>query len=175
MQTFRHDFGENFIHELEYFATIHKYDDRKTFKSEWEKWIEQDDIRCQIEAEVKRLEKSGYDGDVLDKMFKSARYYFRKKIVNPEEKQRKKYVSLSSQFLAEIDSFIEELFDSEKVYSPASAYEIFCKTKKDIIAYQVQKLVELNTGEDICLKLKKTFKNRFHTKIYEMNNLRISS
>ena len=168
MQTFRHDFGEKFIHELEYFATIHKHDDRKSFKSEWEKWIKQDDIRLQIDEEIKRLKKSGYEGDVLDKMFKSARYYFRKKVEKPEENQRKKYVSLCPQFLAETDDFISELFESEKVYSPASAYEIFCKTKKDIIAYQVQMLVKLNTGEDICLKLKKNFKNRFYTRINEI-------
>ena len=79
MQIFRHDFGEKFMEELEQFAIIHKYDDRKDFKDAWNKWTEKDSIRTQIIQEVDRLQNSGYKGDVLDKMFKSARYYFRKK------------------------------------------------------------------------------------------------
>ena len=32
IQTFRHDFGEKFMEELNYFALLHKYDERKVFK-----------------------------------------------------------------------------------------------------------------------------------------------
>lgn len=75
---YRFKFTENFMTELYKFSKIHQYDDRKDFKEAWKIWTEEnDDI---IELEMCRMLRLGYNGDVLDKMFKSARYYFRKKV-----------------------------------------------------------------------------------------------
>ena len=175
IQTLRHDFGEKIMEELKYFATIHKYDERKVFKEAWNQWTNQDSIQMQIQEEVERLKNAGYEGDVLDKMFKSARYYFRKKQEKTEEVQRKQYISLCPRFLEQIDIFIMELLKSES-HSPASAYENFCKHKKDLIVSQVNVLINLKT-EEIYIKLKKTFKNRFHVmkttiqKLYEISTV----
>jgi hypothetical protein len=155
IQTFRHDFGEKFMEELKQFAIIHKYDDRKVFKQAWIDWTEQKSV--QIAQEVEQLKNSGYKGDVLDKMFKSARYYFRKKVENVEETPRKKYISLSPLFLEQIDIYISERLSS----SPADLYCDFCQNKKELIFEQIQELIDL-TSEEICIKLKKTFKNRFY-------------
>lgn len=160
IQTLRYDIREKFMEELKYFATIHKYDERKVFKEAWNQWTNQDLIQMQINEEVERLKNAGYEGDVLDKMFKSARYYFRKKQEKTEEVPRKQYISLCPQFLEQIDIFIMELLKS-KSHSPASAYEEFCKHKKELIVSQVNVLINLKT-EEIYIKLKKTFKNRFH-------------
>lgn len=157
IQTFRHDFGEKFMEELNQFAIIHKYDDRKVFKQAWSEWTNQDCIRIQIVQEVEQLKNSGYKGDVLDKMFKSARYYFRKKVANVEEAPRKKYISLSPLFLEQIDIYISERLSS----SPADLYCDFCQNKKELIFEQIKQLIDL-TSEEICIKLKKTFKNRFY-------------
>jgi hypothetical protein len=74
---FRFKFTEAFMEDLYKFSKIHQYDHRKDFKEAWTIWIEENnDI---IDEEVERLLALGYDGDILDKMFKSARYYFRKK------------------------------------------------------------------------------------------------
>ena len=160
IQTLRYDIGEKFMEELKYFATIHKYDERKVFKEAWNQWTNQDSIQMQINEEVERLKNAGYEGDVLDKMFKSARYYFRKKQEKTKEVPRKQYISLCPQFLEQIDIFIMELLKSGS-QSPASAYEEFCKHKKELIVSQVNVLINLKT-EEIYIKLKKTFKNRFH-------------
>jgi hypothetical protein len=165
-QTLRHDFGEKMMEELKHFATIHKFDDRKVFKEAWNKWTTQSLIKMQIDEEVERLKNDGYNGDVLDKMFKSARYYFRKKEEKTEQEKkegvaRKQYVSLCPRFLEQIDIFIVGLLKLE-AYSPASAYEEFCKTKKELIITQVDILVLDMDPDEICIKLKKTFKNRFH-------------
>lgn len=162
MQIFRHDFGEKFMEELEQFAIIHKYDDRKDFKDAWNKWTEKDSIRTQIIQEVDRLQNSGYKGDVLDKMFKSARYYFRKKEEKVEEKPRKQYVSLSPYFLEQIDKYIMNVEFAN--LSPAYLYEDFCKNHKTLISEQIIQLVDLSK-EEICIKLKKTFKNRIYVLI----------
>lgn len=155
IQTFRHDFGEKFMEELNQFAIIHKYDDRKVFKQAWTEWTKQKSV--QIVQEVEQLKNSGYKGDVLDKMFKSARYYFRKKEENVENTPRKKYRSLSPLFLEQIDIYISERLSS----SPADLYCDFCQNKKELIFKQIQQLIDL-TSEEICMKLKKTFKNRFY-------------
>ena len=77
---FRFKFTEEFMEELHNFSKIHQYDHRKDFKDAWVKWTEENqDI---IAKEVDRLVAMGYpneDDIVDDKMFKSARYYFRKK------------------------------------------------------------------------------------------------
>ena len=61
------------------FSKIHQYDDRHTYKSEWAKWTQLEDIALTIDAETRRLQENGYVGDINDKMFKAGRYYFRKK------------------------------------------------------------------------------------------------
>jgi hypothetical protein len=166
-QTLRHDFGEKFMEELKHFAVVHKFDDRKVFKEAWNVWANQDSIKMQIDEEVERLQNAGYKGDVIDKMFKSARYYFRKKQEKTEQEKkegaaRKQYVSLCPRFLEQIDIFIVDLLKLE-AYSPASAYEEFCKDKKEIIIKQVDILILDMEPDEVCIKLKKTFKNRFHT------------
>lgn len=176
VKTFRYEFGEQFMNALRDFANIHRFDERKQFKAAWNMWSSEEDIREQIDAEVKRLNDEGYVGDVLDKMFKSARYYFRKQPLEkgPEKKERKPYISLSPVFLEKIDIHIFELFktnshinhETQKRVSkitPAAAYDDFCKNNTDIIREQIKCLINsLDDDDEICLKLKKTFKNRFH-------------
>jgi hypothetical protein len=76
---------DEFMKELHNFSKIHQYDHRKDFKEAWNTWIEENnDI---VTDEIRRLTEMGYDGDILDKMFKSARYYFRKKSTEKNEPQ----------------------------------------------------------------------------------------
>jgi hypothetical protein len=79
IQTYRHEFSKEFMAELSRFSKVHQYDDRHTYKSEWQKWSNQEDIAQSIEVEKRRLQEKGYSGDIDDKMFKAGRYYFRKK------------------------------------------------------------------------------------------------
>ena len=79
LQTNRYTYNTEVVNHLSTFAKIHKYDDRKVFKESWQKWIEDPDIKKIIMNEVTRLQTNGLEGDILDKMYKSARYYYRKK------------------------------------------------------------------------------------------------
>ena len=79
IKTYRHEFGKEFMADLSTFAKVHQFDDRHTYKSEWAKWSQQDNIAQAMEMEKRRLEENGYKGDIEDKMFKAGRYYFRKK------------------------------------------------------------------------------------------------
>jgi hypothetical protein len=78
-KTYRHEFSKEFMTELSRFSKVHQYDDRITYKSEWQKWTNNEEIAQSMETEKRRLQENGYIGDIDDKMFKAGRYYFRKK------------------------------------------------------------------------------------------------
>ena len=79
IKTYRHEFSKDFMAELSRFSKVHQYDDRHAYKSEWQKWINQEEIAQAMDIEKRRLQENGYIGDIDDKMFKAGRYYFRKK------------------------------------------------------------------------------------------------
>lgn len=154
---FRYKFSDEFSCELYNFAKIHRYDDRINFKEEWTKWThDNNDI---INLEVRRLIELNYKGNVLNKMFKSARYYYKnKKNVMIEPKERRKYISSDKTFIIEIDKHIR----SNMNISPSVCFTNFCLEKQDIINIETSKLsmAGLNNNE-IFLKFKKTYKNRY--------------
>ena len=160
--TFRHTFSRQFVEVLNNFSKLHQNDDRKVFKSEWEAWTNQNDIKTMIQCECESLRASGFDGDVLDKMFKSCRYYFRNK--SPEEnndkKQRKPYVALSKSILQHMDEHIK----MQVGLRPEDAYNSYCnqflmKIKDEIQALALESKESI---DDIYNKYKKTYKNRFY-------------
>ena len=107
LQTYRFVFAEEMTEQLSIFAQIHQYDDRKVFKDAWQNWIEEDEIKPIIATEIKRIHDNGFVGDVLDKMFKSARYYYRKKsnVIKPQQ-ERKVYEGVPQTILMKMDEYI---------------------------------------------------------------------
>ena len=89
---YRYKFTEDFTSELFKFSKIHQYDHRKDFKEAWNVWFEENNEI--VNDEIRRLTNLGYDGDVQDKMFKSARYYFRKKALKKKHQQRGAFMSV---------------------------------------------------------------------------------
>jgi hypothetical protein len=158
---YRYKFSNLFIEELFRFSKIHEYDDRKTFKEEWTTWTEENDDLIQVE--IRRLQQLGYDGDILNKMFKSARYYFRKK--NPKKKaqvKRRTYIGLQKEMIEAMDDYIN-LNVSVK---PSESFAGFCKSHEDLLKKQVVELCKCNIKdpEEIREKVKKTYKNRYFIK-----------
>ena len=102
---YRYKFTDDFTQELYKFSKIHQYDHRKDFKDAWQIWTEENENL--VDGEVRRLTNLGYDGDVLDKMFKSARYYFRKKDTDKKEPQKRRvYVGVQKELLEAMDEHI---------------------------------------------------------------------
>lgn len=166
---FRFKFTEDFMEDLYKFSKIHQYDHRKDFKEAWTKWIEEnDDI---IDEEVERLLNLGYDGDILDKMFKSARYYFRKKSpVTAEPKQRRPYISVSRELLEAMDIHIKTNIGLPD-YQPKTGFISFYEENNILIVQTFRSFYEQNIkdSEFIQLKLKKTYKNRYFMIISKTN------
>jgi hypothetical protein len=155
---FRYKFSESFSQELYEFSKIHQYDDRKTFKESWENWIEENnDV---IDYEIERLTKLGYQGDILSKMFKSSRYYFRKKSTEKKEPvQRRSYVSVSQDLLNSMDEFISKSNDTK----PSQSFVEYCKTNTPLLQEEVSCLFNKGIKDHIEIrdKIKKTYKNRY--------------
>ena len=166
---FRFKFTEVFMEDLYKFSKIHQYDHRKDFKEAWTKWIEEnDDI---IDEEVERLLELGYDGDILDKMFKSARYYFRKKSpVAVEPKQRRQYISVSHELLEAMDTHIKTNIELPN-YQPKTGFVSFYEQNNVLILQTFRNFCEqdIKDVDFIQLKLKKTYKNRYFMIISKSN------
>lgn len=171
LQTFHYNFSEQITERFMYFATLHRYDDRKTFKEAWQKWILEEDVAADIQTEIHTLESNHYVGDIMDKMFKSVRYYYRKKPVTPKPPTtRKEYVSLPVAVLESMDKHIIETMiqhtnpeTTQCGISPAKAFDLYMKQlllQPDQVQDQVQVQEEPKPAIDIP-KYKKTYKNRF--------------
>jgi len=157
---YRFKFTSEIVDYLTCFAKKHQYTDRKTYKEAWIEWLsENEEI---INAECLRLESLGYDGDVKDKMFKAARYYFRKKSnEKPCPQKRKNYVTIDHDMLNIMDSHIQRNINTIG-YSPAKGYSDFCNNSISFVEDEVRRLLNFGLNkEEISDKIKKTYKNRY--------------
>jgi hypothetical protein len=166
---YRFKFTEEFMEVLYEFSKIHQYDERKDFKEAWKIWVE--DNETIINQETTRLNHLGYKGDILDKMFKSARYYFRKKSSEKKQPtQRRPYISVNRELLDAMDNHIKKnIFDKD--YQPKTGFISFCRTNEIVLKETLVKIFEqgVTDSEVIQEKIKKTYKNRYFILI-QMNN-----
>lgn len=163
VKTHRYTFGNEFIRILGEFARKHQDDERKCFKKAWEKWA--DENKAFIQEEIITMKKNGFEGDVIDKMFKSARYYYRKKTKKNEKMKkdtsnqdtendlsttqkptRKKNEYLSTDILNEMDAHIVEQMKKNIIQEesnvlkigaiPAKSFDEYCLQYKERILEQ---------------------------------------
>ena len=158
---FRFKFTDEFISELSQFAKIHQYDDRHEFKEAWNNWVEEN--QDLVDTESRNLINNGYNGDVLDKMFKSARYYFRKKSTEKKDPVvRRTYINVDKQLLDAMDEHIMENIDDDD-YQPKSGFTDFCNSNIELLKKVVNEICQsgIKDAREIEDKIKKTYKNRY--------------
>jgi hypothetical protein len=158
---YRFKFINEFIEDLYKFSKIHQYDSRQDFKEAWKIWTEENsDI---IEEETSRLTRLGYDGDILDKMFKSARYYFRKKSTEKKEpKLRRQYINITRDVLNSMDAHININMSNED-YKPKTGFVSYCKDNELLLRVTIKQIYDngITDSQLIQDKIKKTYKNRY--------------
>jgi len=159
---FRYKFDSSIVDIINTFATTHKYDDSSQFRDEWDEFIK--DNKASIDREKRRLTNAGYTGDINNKMYKSARYYFKNKSTEKKKsKQRRKYVTLSKGLLADMDRHISTVAFRQEM-KPAHAYNNFISdaTYSEKLDDAIQKMLDNDWKEPAAeSKLKKTYKNRY--------------
>jgi hypothetical protein len=160
IQIYRFKFTEEFTEELHTFSKVHQYDHRNVFKEAWEVWLEEN--KDLVSGEVKRLKSIGYEGDIIIKMFKSARYYFRKKTNKTIQRERHTYFSVTKDLIREMDNHIRNGLLQEN-YKPSNGFEEFCKSYQDLLKEEVKQLYNngFTNSQEIKEKIKKTYKNRY--------------
>lgn len=186
---YRYKLSDEIVSALTTFSKIHKYDDRITYKESWEAWVKLN--QDSIDKEKERLENLGYIGDVQDKMFKAARYYFRKKRENGAGKSTEnliediegderedirhtltlpggyggcppKYISLGFCLLDAIESHIIRNINNLD-YSPASGWEDFYKNNERLVLDEITDIIKNRNIDksDAILRVKKSYKNKY--------------
>jgi len=161
IHTYRYKFTETFMTKLYTFSKIHQYDHRKVFKEAWEIWVEENDNI--VKDEINRLKTLGYCGDILDKMYKSSRYYFRKKRTEKKElKERREYMAVQKELLNAMDEDIKLSLNNEN-YKPSEGFVYFCKNHIELLKEQINIFCKngFANSKEIKEKIKKTYKNRY--------------
>ena len=157
---YRFKFTTEFTDELYNFSKIHQYDQRKDFKEAWNIWL--DDNEIIVENEIRRIKNLGYIGDIKDKMFKSSRYYFRKKSTEKKEPiKRRTYMCVQKDLLDAIDQHIKNNINNNN-YKPSIGFDDFCNNNIDLLKQEINILIRngFTDSEEIRKKMKKTYKNR---------------
>ena len=158
---YRFTYSKEFHTLLKDFATVHRFDPtRQVFKEAWEEWVKNN--KEVVDKECKFLLSNGFNGPALDKMYKSVRYYYRKKpFMQKEPKKRKNYISVNKAILSKVD----EHCSRNKNQKPEDAFQHFISSDiyKTELEAEKQRLKELNMNDkDIFRKIQKTYKNRYY-------------
>ena len=178
---FRFKLSDEIMLLITQFAKMHQYDDRHAYKEAWEDWsIVQQDV---LEREVLRLEQIGYKGDVLDKMFKAGRYYFREKKQVVEvganevgandtndtnevgakitDKKKRNYIVMNPEVILAMDQHLNNAM-KQPDFKPAKDFVQFCEQNLEMLRREITCLKEQDIeGDQIAAKIKKTYKNRY--------------
>ena len=151
---YRFKFSEEFLPNLVEFSTIHQHDKPNDFKDAFDEW--KDENRCIITKESIRLENIGYDGDIFDKMYKSARYYFKNKETEKTKKKRRDYIRQDKDFINMIDRHLADI-----VLKPSLAFDDFKTNNSEIYENECTRIGEFLDKKQTLNKIKKTYKNRY--------------
>ena len=176
-QVFRFKIDNELVELISRFSMEHQFDNRHDFKEAWGKWKE---IHQEyIDKEEQRILKLNYKGNIEQKLYKAARYYYRSKYRLEKDSEdeyekecenenkldiKRDYITLQNEFLSEIDKHIGSNIKNSD-YTPASGYEDFCKNNVDLIKKEIEDLLNLRNdlGVDFIIKkIKKAYKNRYY-------------
>lgn len=159
MTIYRFNLENEVVIAITSFAKIHQYDSNKDYKRFWSIWCEENSEI--VRGEIERLNNAGYEGDALDKMYKSGRYYFRKKQLSSvaEPIKRRQYISMDGAVIDAMDEHIRGCALDDG-FTPARGYDMFCANHIDILQTEICRLSGCDKNV-IIAKIKKTYKNRY--------------
>lgn len=166
-RVYRHAIGPNILEKLRPFAQLHSSLSSKEFKTKWEVWCTTNELL--IASESRRLVSLDYSGDIISKLYRAARYYFKTKppTLTPQRKSNSTpYLSLSPVLLRSMDTHIRANLAGTEPQPPATLYSNYIATHVELIPLFTAEAERLrdhaNLSDDaIASKFKKTYKNRY--------------
>ena len=193
IKAIRYNFTPQMMEKIQEFTRVHQFDERKKYKEEWKCWINTKEIQLKVSSEIIRLKDEGctWEDEVIkEKMYKSSKFYYKKKMEQECEKGDKKgkkgdkddkedkstvekYNGFTKAFLRKIDEYImDKIKEKSKASSttevdvvPIKLYNEYCMNHQDDIKKEILRLREFHrkiNGEVFSEKLKKTFSHRFY-------------
>mgnify|MGYP001207422890 FL=1 len=158
MAKYRFNFTKEFQDCVVDFSKKHKLDNIKDFKNYFEIWCNEN--KGIIDDEFVYLTRLGFEGDIIDKIYKSSRYYFKNKSdVKKEPKKRKKYTSKNNQILKLVYDHINNMKIRAK---PSVAFSDFEEKHSAEIERFKAELIENGYEEKGAIKkIKKIYKNKY--------------
>jgi hypothetical protein len=156
--TYRYKFSSELGDALSLFAQANASATRQEYKAAFEKWADANERL--IQEEVARLTGLGFTGDAVDRMYKSARYYYCREKSKPE-KLNSSYKT-SKRVLAAMDEHIRAKGHTMK---PSIAFDDFFHQNNLILRVGGENANVSLENDDVIRKLKKTYKNRYNRHI----------
>ena len=150
--------------KIQQFAKTHPTN-RKEFKEKWLIWVNHHNIL--YETEKQRLTKIRCKGDLDDKIFKSARYYYRKKKTeNKSFTTRKSYEGFSKNIRNMMKNHIIYIVSQYENIRPMEAYDDFCKTQTQNIYNEIKLFLRQSAKKiepyPFAIQFRKSYKNHFY-------------
>jgi hypothetical protein len=156
--TYRYKFSSELGDALSVFAQANASAPRHEYKAAFERWTTVNESL--IKDEVVRLTGLGFTGDAVDRMYKSARYYYCREKSNPE-KLNSSYKT-SKRVLAAMD---EHIRSKGRTMKPSVAFDDFFNKNNVIVRAGGENANVSLDNDDVIRKLKKTYKNRYNRDI----------
>lgn len=116
--------------EIVQFADVHKFDSKENLIEQFESWTKEIIISELIEKEKEFLQDNSYEGNIHMKIFKSIKYYYIKKFLEDEVKEKvkkRKPTYFPKEFLTLIYTDIEHNFEINRSFKPSETYIVFLK------------------------------------------------
>ena len=163
-RVYRHKLSQEITDLVKAFASVHQHDSQKEYKTNWEEWVEKNAEA--IGVECRRLRVNGYEGDVVDKLYKSGRYYHRTRKPSSQlpgvNSGRRAYIGVSRPLLLAIDAHLLMSLKCSTDCKPALLHQNFISSKEGLIEAEVSRLSCVVPREEVLIKIKKTYKNRYY-------------
>jgi len=132
------------------FSDKHKFDESELLETQFAIWLESPAIQAIVENEKNYLLRHQYETDIEVKIFKSIKYYYIKKFLKPEEKEKEKkprqHILLPTELKEAIQADLNKHFLESPLFKPSDTFVSF-----DISGYDFP--------EEI---IKKCYKNQYY-------------
>jgi len=204
LQMAKQIFSEEFSKVLHEFSKEHYEETLKQFRQSWQNWISTDDIQMKMKTEIERMRTKnfiGSDEEITQKIYTSARFYYRKKekrakklatdLKEQDSKHKPKpkpYIGFSKEFIQIMDNEIKDKIlqeaDINDTIKPTikinqkKAFQIFTSAHINEISEEFGKLKikydeldEKFIAKEIANKLKKAYQNRFYSICKILNSI----
>ena len=171
--TYRFKFNKEILDSIKVFSKIHSEDCGEDFLDAFQLWKRANHEL--IDKEEKRIVDLGFKGNIEEKIYKSARYYFKNKKTKPIASNNKylktNYIPRNPSFFLLLEKYIKNNSSQKasilyKQFMAETDNEISSEISKEMIRL---KNYQLNDVE--CLKkIKKSFNNAYYKIKNKKNN-----